>query len=100
MKAVDVPIRASEAITGRTLNNTFKILNTFALIERNELEPAHLHSSQSSKSSRDMLSDNVDVIRLNSVVQAFFIDTLLAAGAYYSPISFKSTTFKANVAHI
>ncbi|TAQ89882.1 hypothetical protein B7494_g1819 [Chlorociboria aeruginascens] len=51
----------------------------FALIDRNEHEES-LHSSQSSKGSRDMLPENVDVIRLHSVVQGFFVDTLLAGG--------------------
>lgn len=74
-----IPVKASEPITGRSLNNTFKMLNTFALIDRNEHEVS-MHSSQSSKSSRDMLADNVDVIRLHSVVQGFFVDTLLAEG--------------------
>ncbi|RDW84939.1 hypothetical protein BP6252_02529 [Coleophoma cylindrospora] len=79
LKALDVPVKASEPISGRSLNNTFKILNSFALIDRSEPEPS-LHSSQSSKGSRDMIADHVDVIRLHSVVQSFFIDTLLADG--------------------
>lgn len=72
-----IPIRASEPVTGSTLNNTFKMLNIFALIDRNEHDIS-LQSSQSSKGSVDMLADNVDVIRLHSVVQGFFADTLLA----------------------
>ncbi|KAI9643715.1 hypothetical protein NHQ30_008338 [Ciborinia camelliae] len=79
LDALDVPIRASEPITGRSLNNTFKVLNKFALIDRNEHE-ASLDSSQTSKGSRDLLSDNIDVIRLHSVVQGFFVDTLHAKG--------------------
>ncbi|KAF7918865.1 uncharacterized protein EAE98_009643 [Botrytis deweyae] len=77
LDALDVPIRASEPITGRSLNNTFKVLNKFALIDRNEHE-ASLGSSQTSKGSRDLLSDDIDVIRLHSVVQGFFVDTLHA----------------------
>ncbi|KAE8447983.1 hypothetical protein EG329_009906 [Mollisiaceae sp. DMI_Dod_QoI] len=80
LKALDVPVRAREPVTGVSMNNTFKILNTFALIDRNEPDPPFMHSSQSSKDSRDMLADNIDVIRLHSVVQAFFIDTLHAEG--------------------
>ena len=79
MKVLDVPVRASEAVTGRTLNNTFRILNMFALIDRND-HHASMQSSQSSKSSKDMLADNVDVLKLHSVVQAFFVDTLLSDG--------------------
>ncbi|KAK6592453.1 LipA and NB-ARC domain-containing protein [Botrytis cinerea] len=60
LDALDVPIRASEPIT-----------------DRNEHE-ASLVSSQTSKGSRDLLSDDIDVIRLHSVVQGFFVDTLHA----------------------
>lgn len=81
IKGLDVPVKAFETVSGHSLNNTFKILNTFALIDRNEPEPAlHSSQSQSSKGSRDMLADNVDVIRLHSVVQGFFLDTLHADG--------------------
>jgi hypothetical protein len=80
LRATDVPVKARESVTGQSLNNTFKILNTFALIDRNEHEPSHMHSSQSSKDSRDMLADNIDVIRLHSVVQGYFVDTLHAEG--------------------
>ena len=79
LKALDVPVKTTEPISGRSLNNTFKILIMFALIDRNRHDDS-IHSSQSSKSSRDMLADNVDVIRLHSVVQGFFFDTLSAAG--------------------
>jgi len=59
--------------TSGTLNDTFRILNMFALIDRNAQD--EMASSQSSRStqSRDMLADNIDVIRLHSVVQDFFV---------------------------
>lgn len=79
LKALDVPVKTAEPIIGRSLNNTFKILIMFALIDRNHHDVS-IHSSQSSKSSRDMLADTVDVIRLHSVVQGFFFDTLSGAG--------------------
>jgi hypothetical protein len=79
LNALDVPVKTTEPISGRSLNNTFKILIMFALIDRNHHDIS-VHSSQSSKSSHDMLGDNVDVIRLHSVVQGFFFDTLAAAG--------------------
>jgi len=79
LKALDVPVKTTEPINGRSLNNTFKILIMFALIDRNHHDES-IHSSQSSKSSRDMLADNVDVLRLHSVVQGFFLDTLAADG--------------------
>ncbi|KAK2628803.1 hypothetical protein QTJ16_001906 [Diplocarpon rosae] len=81
LKALHVPVKAYEPESGNSLNNTFKILNTFALIDRNERE-TEIHSSLSSKGSRDMLADNVDVIRLHSVVQGFFADTLHADGTF------------------
>ncbi|PBP15673.1 LipA and NB-ARC domain-containing protein [Diplocarpon rosae] len=80
LKVLHVPVKAYEPVSGNSLNNTFKILNTFALIDRNEHE-TEIHSSLSSKGSRDMLADNVDVIRLHSVVQGFFADTLHADGS-------------------
>lgn len=79
MRALDVPIKAFELVNGHNLNNTFKILNSFALMDRNEPDES-VQSSQSSKGSQDMLADNVDVIRLHSVVQGFFIDTLASKG--------------------
>ncbi|KAM3081757.1 hypothetical protein ACMFMG_005203 [Clarireedia jacksonii] len=79
LSKLDVPVKASERITGKSLNNTFKILNKFALIDRNEHETS-LQSSQISNGSRDLLADNIDVIRLHSVVQGFFVDTLHAKG--------------------
>lgn len=79
LKALDVHVKSSEPVSGHSLNNTFKILNTFALIDRSDHE-ADIHSSQSSRGSSDMLADNVDVIRLHSVVQGFFLDTLHGDG--------------------
>jgi hypothetical protein len=76
LKALDVPTKVYERATGRALNNTIKVLNRFALIDRNIQEP--VRSSQSSKGSRESLTDDVDVIKLHSVVQDFFIDSLRA----------------------
>ena len=79
LRVLDVPVKTTEPISGRSLNNTFKILIMFALIDRNHHDDS-IQSSQTSKSSHDMLGENVDVIRLHSVVQGFFFDTLAAAG--------------------
>jgi hypothetical protein len=49
----------------------------YALIDRNEHDPSP-YSSQSFQNSREMLADNIDVIRIHSVVQGFFTDTLHA----------------------
>ncbi|CZT01681.1 uncharacterized protein RCO7_01901 [Rhynchosporium graminicola] len=95
-----ISVKAFEPVSGHSLNNTFKILNTFALIDRNDHEhdipihkgkdpsySAHSSQSQTSKGSRDMLADNVDVIRLHSVVQGFFIDTLASSSSATFPDS-------------
>lgn len=76
LRVLDVPVKATEPVIGQHINNTFKILSQFALIDRNEINP--VQSSQSSKASRDILIENIDVIRLHSVVQGFFVDTLTA----------------------
>lgn len=72
-----IPVKARHPFGGRSLNNTLTVLNRFALIERNENDQS-VQSSQSSQRSREMLADNIDVIRLHSVVQAFFADSLHA----------------------
>ncbi len=80
LKAVDLPLKANEPATGRSLNNTFKILNRYALIQRNEPEMRDATSSRSSKSSQsNLLADDLDVIRIHQVIQDFFIDSVRAA---------------------
>src|SRR4051812_45459529 len=76
LKALDLPVKMIDPLNGRNLNNTFRYLNMFALMERNEQEVIPIESSQSSRGSRDLLGDNVDVIRLHGVIQAFFVDTV------------------------
>ena len=68
-------MKARQPFGGRSLNNTFTVLNRFALIERNE-QDLNLQSSQTSQRSREMLADNIDVVRIHSVVQGFFADSL------------------------
>ncbi|KFY52472.1 hypothetical protein V496_08418, partial [Pseudogymnoascus sp. VKM F-4515 (FW-2607)] len=91
-KAVDIPVKAYEVATGRSLNNTFRILNSYALISRSEhdLSP---HASTSSKSSSHLLSDDLDIIRIHSVVQDFFIDSLRAAGTLATWLDRAATLF-------
>ncbi|OBT62385.1 hypothetical protein VE03_08516 [Pseudogymnoascus sp. 23342-1-I1] len=91
-KAVDIPVKAYEMATGRSLNNTFKILNSYALISRSEhdLSP---HASTSSKSSSHLLADDLDIIRIHSVVQDFFIDSLRAAGTRATWLARAATLF-------
>lgn len=63
---------------GTSLNNTFMVLNSFALIDRNEAEESV--SSQSSQTSKTIHCDNIDMLRIHSVVQDFFVDSLRASG--------------------
>lgn len=76
-KAVDLPLKSAEPATGRTLNNTFKILIRYALIQRNEAEWSSSGSSRTSKSSQSsLLADDLDVIKVHTVVQDFFADLI------------------------
>ncbi|KAI0886796.1 uncharacterized protein GGS22DRAFT_158690 [Annulohypoxylon maeteangense] len=77
-KALDkrTPVKSVDAETRRSsLNNTFKILIAFALVERNENNEASSASSRSTRSV-DMGQDSLDILRVHGIVQAFFIDVL------------------------
>ncbi|KAI0411562.1 hypothetical protein F5X98DRAFT_357038 [Xylaria grammica] len=58
-----------------SLNLTFRILISFALIERNELRAASSESTRSTRSV-DMGRDTLDILRVHGIVQAFFVDVL------------------------
>ena len=58
------------------LNNTLTILIAFALVERSESDDMSPSSSRSSKRSFDRNVDYLDLLRIHSVVQAFFTDSL------------------------
>ncbi|KAF3067404.1 Protein SERAC1 [Daldinia childiae] len=77
-KALDkrTPVKTADPETRRSsLNNTFKILIAFALVERNENTEASSASSHSTRSV-DMGQDSLDILRVHGIVQAFFIDAL------------------------
>ncbi|EHL00816.1 hypothetical protein M7I_3207 [Glarea lozoyensis 74030] len=76
LTALDVEVKTMDSLNGMDLNNTFRYLNMFALMDRNEQEAVTVGSSQTSRGSRDLIGDNVDFIRLHGVIQAFFTDTL------------------------
>lgn len=59
-----------------SLTNTLEILIAFALVERTESDDISPTSSRSSKKSLDIPSDALDLLRIHSVVQAFFIESL------------------------
>ncbi|KAI1464931.1 uncharacterized protein F4812DRAFT_441012 [Daldinia caldariorum] len=77
-KALDkrTPVKSTDPETRRSsLNNTFKILIAFALVERNENTEASSASSHSTRSV-DMGQDSLDILRIHGIVQAFFVDAL------------------------
>ncbi len=59
----------------KSLNNSLRILIAFALVERTETDNISPTSSRSSKSF-DRAAEFVDTLRIHSVVQAFFLETL------------------------
>ncbi|KAK0725309.1 hypothetical protein B0H67DRAFT_126762 [Lasiosphaeris hirsuta] len=71
------PIKTCDVSHRKTnLNNTLRTLIAFALIERTESDDISPASSRSSKKSFDKHADYLDLLRIHSVVQAFFMDTL------------------------
>ncbi|KAI1112902.1 hypothetical protein F5Y14DRAFT_463011 [Nemania sp. NC0429] len=77
-KALDkrTPLRSKgpESRKG-SLNLTFRTLIAFALIERNEIREPSSTSTRSNRSV-DMTQDNLDILRVHGIVQAFFVDIL------------------------
>ncbi|RYP09080.1 hypothetical protein DL764_001501 [Monosporascus ibericus] len=70
------PIKSSSPDNRRTsLNNTFQVLIAFALMERYQNNEASSASSRSLRSI-DMGQDNLDILRVHGIVQAFFVDVL------------------------
>ena len=71
------PVKTSDAAHKKaTLNNTLKVLIAFALVGRSESGDISPTSSRSSKRSFDKQADALDLLRIHSVVQAFFIEYL------------------------
>ncbi|KAJ3573630.1 hypothetical protein NPX13_g4628 [Xylaria arbuscula] len=73
-KRTPVKSKGPESRKG-SLNLTFKILISFALIERNESREASTASTRSTRSV-DMAQDSLDTLRVHGIVQAFFVDFL------------------------
>ncbi|KAI8162351.1 Protein SERAC1 [Colletotrichum sp. SAR 10_70] len=78
LKALDraTPIRTDANGKPRSLNKTFITLIRFALIERSEMDDIPSSSSRTSERSGDPAAEPLDVLRIHSVVQAFFIQLL------------------------
>ncbi|SPO01370.1 uncharacterized protein DNG_04046 [Cephalotrichum gorgonifer] len=71
------PIRAKDAAHRRSLNHTLTVLIQWALIGRNENDDGSSTSSSSSPPSVGLVSDTSDTLRLHSIIQEFFIDTMI-----------------------
>ncbi|RYP63662.1 hypothetical protein DL769_006917 [Monosporascus sp. CRB-8-3] len=70
------PIKSTSPDNRRiSLNNTFQVLIAFALMERYQNNEASSASSRSLRSI-DMGQDNLDILRVHGIVQAFFVDVL------------------------
>jgi hypothetical protein len=80
LKELDIDVRTADPVIGKTLNNTFKILTSFGLIDRSERDRFDDNSSIISRDRDEELVPDVDTIKLHSVVQGFFIDTLRTEG--------------------
>ncbi|KAI0475424.1 P-loop containing nucleoside triphosphate hydrolase protein [Xylariaceae sp. FL0804] len=75
----NTPVKSSDPSTRRlTLNNTYKTLIAFALVERNENSAlSSSNSGHSTRNSVDMAQDSLDILRIHGIVQAFFVDVLV-----------------------
>ncbi|KAJ2901824.1 Protein SERAC1 [Zalerion maritima] len=78
LRALDgaTPVKSRDGFSYHaSLNTTFKVLISFGLIERN-VDDSPTSSQTSGTRSQDHATDGLDILKLHSVVQAFFIDTL------------------------
>jgi hypothetical protein len=73
-QGLDVGINAYDPATGKVLNNSLKILVRFGLIERTEIRETGPDDSPPA------LVDEIDIIRLHSMVQRFFMHSSLSQG--------------------
>ncbi|OAA59840.1 hypothetical protein SPI_06038 [Niveomyces insectorum RCEF 264] len=72
------PVMTRDATHGsKSLNNSLRTLIAFALLQRSESDTISPTSSQSSsKRSYERNPDSVDILRIHTVVQLFFVDVL------------------------
>lgn len=73
------PVRAKDTANRRSLNNTLTVLIRYALIGRNENDDSSSASASSSSSRRSdpSLPEPSDTLRVHSIIQEFFVDTLI-----------------------
>lgn len=80
LKALDkrTPVKSRTSRRERSLNRTFVVLIAFALVERTEIDDLPSTRSKGSRSSTgdETEVDLLDVLRMHSVVQIFFLSLL------------------------
>ncbi|KAK2610420.1 hypothetical protein N8I77_003850 [Diaporthe amygdali] len=78
----EVPYKTRDASThGKgSLSNTLRVLIAFALVERTESQDVSPTSSRSSHQSLPLPSESLDTLRIHSVIQRYFIESLAAKG--------------------
>ncbi|KAI3402032.1 hypothetical protein diail_4006 [Diaporthe ilicicola] len=80
----EIPYKTRDASThGKgSLSNTLRVLIAFALVERTESQDVSPTSSRSSKQSLPLPSESLDTLRIHSVIQRYFIESLAAKGQH------------------
>ncbi|KAL8376726.1 hypothetical protein RB595_007715 [Gaeumannomyces hyphopodioides] len=76
-----------------SLANTLKVLIMFALVDRVESDDISPASSRSSRQDFDRNAEYLDILRVHSVVQAFFIEMLMEKKAYLFWLERAATVF-------
>lgn len=82
------PVKARTSNLKKSLNRAFVTLIAFALVERIEMEdlpPSATSSSRNSKKSGDDTDKDVsplDILRIHTIIQAFFLETLVQEGQF------------------
>lgn len=74
----EIPYKTRDASThGKgSLSNTLRVLIAFALVERTETQDVSPTSSRSSRQSFPIHSESLDTLRIHSVIQRYFIESL------------------------
>ncbi|KAG6357943.1 hypothetical protein INS49_013826 [Diaporthe citri] len=80
----EIPYKTRDASThGKgSLSNTLRVLIAFALVERTETQDVSPTSSRSSRQSFPIHSESLDTLRIHSVIQRYFIESLAGKGQH------------------
>ncbi|KAL8341906.1 hypothetical protein RB601_005287 [Gaeumannomyces tritici] len=88
------PWRTRDARDSKSsLTNTLKVLIMFALVDRVESDDISPASSRSSRQDFDRNAEYLDILRVHSVVQAFFIEMLMEKKAHLFWLERAATVF-------